>query len=115
MNHPYLFFLAFESVKWRQEHCDFTEVELEEISLMSLKFLRKFVLNTCRFIHSSYRPDTELRSALQERIGISRQSDSCRCDQVAPLFTTCSSELILPEEPLSLLSFPSEGEDRASH
>lgn len=47
MNHPYLFLLTFESVKWGWKHCDFTELEQEEISLMFLNFLYKLLLNIC--------------------------------------------------------------------
>lgn len=51
---------------------------------------------------SGYR--AEIRSSGEgQTSGKRRQNDSCRCGQVVPLSTTCSSELILPEVPASLV------------
>lgn len=76
---------------------------------MSLNFLQKLVLNTRLFIHPVIPVIFLILSCYQhwsrgKTRDISRQSDSCRCDQDAPLSATCSFELILPEEHLFFLS-----------
>ena len=112
MNHPHLSLLT-SSVKWRWEHCISTELELEEISLMSLSFLPKLLLNGCHFIHSGW-IIVLIRAQYQnnnsagegEHETLAGRVTLADVTELPHLFYRMLLRAYMPEEPLSLLPLP---------